>query len=168
MKETEKPEATMPNTRTGLFPNVGEGISPVTNEIAWANVDVPGTGNHASNALKRAGWDGKEPIASVIMTVDAGALKGSQWILRGGLGEVTLPLQRLQDDKTMKVTLDLSDLSKVKFPTVVNPTKGGANHSLWIDGVSLVTKLTFGATTLSEESAIKANSFMKSEGFSLR
>jgi hypothetical protein len=158
----------MPNPKTGMFPNVGEGITLVTNENAWANIEVPGTGNHASNALKRAGWDGRTPMASVIMTVDAGVLKGTQWILRGGLGEVTLPLQRIQEDKSMKVTLDLSDLSKVKFPTIVDPTKGGANHSLWIDGVSLVTKLTFGATTLSEESAIKANSFMKSEGFSLR
>ena len=168
LKGTEQPKATMPNSKTGMFPNVGEGVTSVTNENAWANVEIPGTGNHASNALKRAGWDGRTPMASVIMTVDAGVLKGTQWILRGGLGEVTLPLQRIQDDKSMKVTLDLSDLSKVKFPTIVDPTKGGANHSLWIDGVSLATRLTFGATTLTEESAIKANSFMKSEGFSLR
>jgi hypothetical protein len=107
-------------------------------------------------------------MAAVMMTVDATFLKGTQWILRGSLGEVTLPLQRIQDDKSLKVTLDLSDLSKAKFRTTVDPTKRGANHSNWIDGVTLATKLTFGATILTEQSAIKANSFMKSTGFSLR
>jgi hypothetical protein len=74
-----------------------------------------------SNALKRAGLDGRTPMAAVMMTVDGGVLKGTQWILRGGLGEVTLPLQTIQEDKTLKVTLDLSDLSKAKFPTTVDP-----------------------------------------------
>ena len=63
-------------------------------------------------------------MAAVMMTVDARVLKGTQWILRGGLGEITVPLQRIQEDKSLKVTLDLSDLSQAKFPTTVDPTKG--------------------------------------------
>ena len=155
-------------TRKDLFTGVGEGVTKITNEATWVNVEIPGTGAHASNALKRAGWDGRTPMAAVLMTVDARVLKGTQWILRGGLGEITVPLQRLQDDKSLKVTLDLSDLSQAKFPTTVDPTKGGANHSNWIDGATLATGLTFGATVLTEQSAIKTNSFMKSTGFSLR
>ena len=158
----------MPGSKKYMFTGVGEEVAKVTNDMSWANVEIPGTGAHASNALKRAGWDGRTPMAAVMTTVDGGVLKGTQWILRGGLGEVTLPLQRIQEDKSLKVTLDLSDLSKAKFPTTVDPTKGGGNHSNWIDGVTLATKLTFGATVLTEQSAIKANIFMKSTVFSLR
>jgi hypothetical protein len=158
----------MPGSKKDMFTGVGEEVTKITDDMSWANVEVPGTGVHASNALKRAGWDGRTPMAAVLMTVDARVLKGTQWILRGGLGEITVPLQRLQDDKSLKVTLDLSDLSQAKFPTTVDPTKGGANHSNWIDGATLATGLTFGATVLTEQSAIKTNSFMKSTGFSLR
>jgi hypothetical protein len=158
----------MPGSKKDMFTGVGEEVTKVTNDMSWANMEVPGTGALASNALKRAGWDGRTPMAAVMMTVEATVLKGTQWILRGSLEEVTLPLQRIQDDKSLKVTLDLSDLSKANFPTTVAPTKGGAHHSNWIDGVTLATKLTFGATVLTEQSAIKANSFMKSTGFSLR
>ena len=56
----------MPNPKTGMFPNVGEGITLVTNENAWANIEVPGTGNHASNALKRAGWDGRTATVTTV------------------------------------------------------------------------------------------------------
>ena len=111
--------------RKHLFTGVGEGVTKITNEATWANVEIQGTGAHASNALKRAGRDGKTPMAAVMMTADSTGLKGTQWILRGSLGEISVPLQRIQENKTMRVTLDLKDLSKVKFPTVVNPTTGG-------------------------------------------
>jgi hypothetical protein len=68
----------------------------------------------------------------------------------------------------MKVTLDMIDLSKAKYQLQWTPPKGGANHSNWMDGATLATDLTFGATVLTEQSAIKTNSFMKSTGFSLR
>ena len=154
--------------RKHLFTGVGEGVTKITNEATWANVEIPGTGAHASNALKRAGWDGKTPMAAVMMTADSTGLKGTQWILRGSLGEISVPLQRIQEDKTMRVTLDLRDLSKVKFPTVVTPTIVGTNHSDWIDGATVASALTMGATTLTESSAAKNSSFMKSTVFSLR
>ena len=154
--------------RKHLFTGVGKGVMKITKETTWVNVEIPGSGAHASNALKRARWDGKPPMAAVVMTADSTGLKGTQWILRGSLGEISVPLQRIQEDKTMRVTLDLKDLSKVKFPTVVNPTTGGANHSDWIDGATVASALTMGATTLTEASAVKNSSFMKSTGFSLR
>jgi hypothetical protein len=97
--------------RKPLFTGVGEGVTKITNEATWANVEIPGTRAHASNALKRAGWDGKTPMAAVMMTADSTGLKWTQWTLRGSLGEISVPLQRIQDDKTMRVTLDLKDLS---------------------------------------------------------
>ena len=64
--------------RKHLFTGVGEGVTKITNEATWANVEIPGTGAHASNALKRAGWDGKTPMAAVMMTADSTGLKGTQ------------------------------------------------------------------------------------------
>ena len=57
--------------RKDLFTGVGEGVTKITNEATWANVEIPGTGAHASNALKRAGWDGKTPMTAVMMTADS-------------------------------------------------------------------------------------------------
>ena len=144
----------MPGKRNP-FQGIGEGIIKVTCETAWANVEITGTGAHASNALKRAGWDAKTPMAAAMMTVDNSGIKGTEWILRGSLGDVVVPLQRVQEDKLMKATLNLNDLSKVKFPTVTNPTGGGPNHSVWMDGADVTTSLTFGGTSLTEESAIQ-------------
>ena len=150
------------------FQGIGEGITKVTCETAWANVEITGTGAHASNALKRAGWDAKTPMAAVMMTVSNGSIQGTEWILRGSLGDVVVPLQRVQEDKLMKATLNLNDLSKVKFPTVTNPTGGGPNHSMGMDGADVTTSLTSRGTSLTEESAIKSSDFMKNKGFSLR
>ena len=111
-----------------IFKGVGDEVARVTDDMAWANVEVPGTGTHTSNALRRAGWDGRTPMAAIQMTVDGNTLKGSQWILRGSLGEVTFPLQRIQSDKSLKVTIDLNDLSKVKFPQWTQPRGGGTTH----------------------------------------
>jgi hypothetical protein len=68
----------------------------------------------------------------------------------------------------MRVTLDLKDLSKVNFPMVVDPMWGEANHSDWIEGGNSGLSPNSGAMTLTEASAVKNSSFMKSTGFSLR
>ena len=130
--------------------------------------EIAGTGAHASNALKRAGWDAKTPMAAVMMTVSNGSIQGTEWILRGSLGDVVVPLQRVQEDKLMRAALNLNDLSKFKFPTVTHPTEGGPNHSVWMDGADVTTSLTFGGASLTEESAIKSSNFMKNKGLSLR
>ena len=135
------------------FQGIGEGITKVTCETAWANVEIAGTGAHASNALKRAGWDAKTPMAAVMMTVNNGSIQGTEWILRGSLGDVVVPLQRVQEDKLMKATLNLNDLSKIKFPMVTNPTGGGPNHSVWMEGADVTTSLTFGGTSLTPSRA---------------
>ena len=67
----------------------------------------------------------------------------------------------------MRVTLDLTDLSVFKFPTVVNPGRGAPNHSSWIDGAELTTSLNVGGTVMEDASSIKNSDFMKQNGFSL-
>ena len=49
------------------------------------------------------------------------------------MGEFDVPMKRLKDYNTMRVTLDLKDLGMVTFPTTVNPARWGSNHSNWID-----------------------------------
>ena len=61
LRGAEQPRSNMPSAKKDMFPGVGEGVTSVTNEMSWANVEIPETGNHASNALKRAGWDGRTP-----------------------------------------------------------------------------------------------------------
>ena len=64
------------------------------------------------------GWPGPEDaMAAVLISIDNTELKRTNWIFRVSLGEVSFPLQRLKEDKTMRVTIDLKDLSTVKFPT---------------------------------------------------
>ena len=70
------------------------------------------------------------PMAAIMMTVDNSGIKGTEWILRGSLGDVVVPLQRVQEAKLMKATLHLKQLAKVKFLTVTNPTGGGGPEFL--------------------------------------
>ena len=151
-----------------LFPDVGMGLANEIPEMAWANVEVTGTGPPVKNALKRGGWDGKTPIASVLISCEKGAVVGAEWLLRGTLNEVTVPMRRLSGDTKMSLILDLTDLSQFKFPTVTNQGTGAPNHSTWSNGEDYTTSLTVGGTVLSESSAIKGSDFMKNTGFSLR
>ena len=80
---------------------------------------MTGTGPPVKNALKRGGWDGRTPIAAVMVTVERGAVSGAEWLLRGALTEICVPMKRLSGDHKMALTLDLSDLSV--FPIVTNP-----------------------------------------------
>lgn len=73
------------------YQSLGEGVPKVTDTVARAIADVPGTGSHASNALKRAGWEGKTPIASILITVNNSRMAGSRWIFTGSLGKLDIP-----------------------------------------------------------------------------
>ena len=84
--------------KKNVFAGVGEDITPTEDSMVWANLEVPGTGAHVSGALERCGWDGKDPVATILITAEGGAIKGSQWMLRGSLGKIRLPMTRVQLD----------------------------------------------------------------------
>ena len=150
------------------FQEIGQGLIGEVPDLAWANVEVTGTGPPVKNALKRGGWDGKTPIATVVISVDKQTVSRAEWLLRGTLNEISVPMKRLSGDQKMALTLDLGDLSVFKFPTLTSPGVGAPNHSAWCNGEDLTTSLTVGGTTLTEASAIKNSDFMRQTGFSLR
>ena len=150
------------------FQDLGTGLLGEVPDSAWAHVEVTGTGPPVKNALKRCGWDGKLPIAAVLVTVEKGTVSGAEWLLRGTLNEISVPMKRISGDHKMAVTLNLGDLSDFKFPTASNPGTGAPNYSVWCNGEDMTTSLTVGGTTLTEASAIKSSPFMKDIGFSLR
>ena len=154
----------MSKTKTPLFEGVGDAIVPITSEQSWAHLEVPGKGDHISSALKRTGWDGRSPTLSVLITTELGAIKGSEYVMRGNLGLVPVPLRRVQDaekiDHSLVVNLDL--------PTLTSPAGGAPNHSVWEDGVNWVKSLTTGGVTYTDETDIRANQFMSESGFCLR
>ena len=152
----------MSKSKKPLFEGVGDAIVPVTSERAWAH----------PSALKRTGWDGKSPTLSVLITTELGAIKGTEYVMRGNLGLVSVPMKRVQDpekiDHTLVVNLDLTDLSKFKFPTITSPTLGAPNHSIWEDGLKWVKSLTTSGATYTDEADIRSNQFMAESGFCLR
>ena len=162
----------MSKSKKPLLEGVGDAIVPVTSERAWAHLEVPGRGDHISSALKRTGWDGKSPTLSVLITTELGAIKGTEYVMRGNLGLVSVPMKRVQDpekiDHTLVVNLDLTDLSKFKFPTITSPTLGAPNHSIWEDGLKWVKSLTTSGATYTDEADIRSNQFMAESGFCLR
>ena len=162
----------MPGQKKNAFEGVGNEVAVVDSSQAWANVEVPGTGNHIDSILKRAGCDGQDPVATVMITTEGGAIKGSQYMLRGSLGIISVPLKRVQGgestDHRLSCELDLRDLSYAEFPTSSIPAGGGPNHSVWQDGIDWVYSITVGGQKLTEDSAIRQTEFFKKKGFCLR
>ena len=141
----EEPEDLNLNTplrmapKKAAFASIGEGINESIDDSAWANVETAGLGTHMGRTLRRAGWNGKTPVASVVMTIENGKVMGSRWVLRGNLGKVKVPLRRVQEeDQHLKATIDLRELSQVTFPSLTNPAEGRANHSEWVDGADWI------------------------------
>ena len=123
------------------FPDVGIDLAEKIPEISWDNVEVTGTGPPLKNALKRGGWDGITPVASVMISYQHGKVAGTEWLLRGSLNEVSVPMRRISGDTKMFLTLNLTDLSKFSFPTATNPGTGAPNHSNWADDESKLKPL---------------------------
>ena len=101
-----------------------------------------------------------------MINTEGGAVKGANWALRGNLGKIRVPMRRLATN--LEVTLDLTDISGVRFPTMTNTSMGGANHSEWIDGISYVDSAKNAGVVVSDKSEIGEIPFMKDTGFSLR
>ena len=54
------------------FKGIGEGVTPVTCGKTWANIEIQGAGQANKNgnmALKMAGWNGRDPVASITMRI---------------------------------------------------------------------------------------------------
>ncbi len=59
------------------FQELGTGLLSEVPDSSWAHVEVTGTGPPVKNALKRGGWDGKLPIATVLVTGQSPEPSGS-------------------------------------------------------------------------------------------
>ena len=81
-----------------------------------------------------------------MITREGGAVQGSQYMLRGSLGIINVPLKRVQGGETadhrLSCELDLRDLSYAEFQTSSIPEGGGPNHSAWQDGIDWVYSIT--------------------------
>ena len=128
----------------------------------WSRTTVPG---QMSRFLEQVSTP-QTPTATIVVTTEGGVIKGANWALRGDLGKIRVPLRRLTPN--LEVTLDLSDLSGVKFPTMTNTSTGGANHSEWIEGISCVDSAKNAGALITDKSEIAEIPFMKDTGFSLR
>ena len=76
---------------------------------------------------------------------------GTQWYIRGNLGELAFPLRRIQDPQDWEpliARIDLSDLLRFGFPELPPSSSKTPNYSHWIDGTTITTSLTCGSTSL--------------------
>ena len=79
----------------------------------WANVELgAGQANKNGNrALKMAGWNRRDLVASITMRIGKQEVIGMQGTVRGNLGELTVPLRRIQDPQDWEPLTDGIDLS---------------------------------------------------------
>ena len=124
-----------------------------------------GKGAHLDAALRRFGWNGSSPVATCLTTTE----EGSEWILRGNLGSIKMPLRRVQDptkpNNNMVGCLVLTDLSRFQFPTGKVPQSGVKNNSDWLIGTDFLTLLEYNGRKVTEESGIRADPFISERGF---
>ena len=127
---------------------------------------VRGQGLEVKAKLKECGIKEGEAAAAVLMKVEQGKVRGSQWVLMGGLKPVQLPTHHLGGERSKKVTLDLGDLSKFTFPGDSDPRKT-CNRSNWIPAHQLTTKITINKRELTDPKDIEEDEVM-TQGFMVR
>ena len=103
----------------------------------WASLTVNGTGIQVTQELRRQGAEASDPCAVIIIPIENGQVKGSRWTVSGNLGEVKFETHRVGEDRNKNVFLDLSDLTRFKFPGDDDQRVWG-NLSEWEDGLTLV------------------------------
>ena len=95
--------------------------NPLT-KATLSSLHVRGSGVQVDDALARKGWEGEEPVLSVVITSDpvSGNIKGSRYETRGALADV---VQFKAKDlwsiakQGVEVSLKFEDLSILKWST---------------------------------------------------
>ena len=86
-------------------------MTPVTCWTTWANLELgAGQANKNGNrALKMAGWNRRDPVASITMRIGKQEVIGTQGTVRGNLYELTFPLRRIQDPQDWETLVASTD-----------------------------------------------------------
>ena len=117
---------------------------------------VRGGGVHVSDALRRHQWDGQQPYATTIITVDptSGAIRGARWETRGNLGSVSFNAKDLfaGADPACTITLDFPDLGVLTWISEGDTR----NQSTWMDSSEWTTIIRKGEDVLSTEEEVTA------------
>ena len=128
---------------------------------------VRGSGSDIKAKLEACGVAGGEVCAAIIISAEAGKVKGSRWALIGNMGMVDVSTHRLDGARGVVVTVDLTDLTKFTFPGMTDP-RNGSNRSDWIDGVTLANKMITETETITDKNTIINMDYFDNGGFSLR
>ena len=128
---------------------------------------VKGSGSDIKAKLEACGVAGGEVCAAIIISAEAGKVKGSRWALIGNMGMVDVSTHRLDGARGVVVTVDLTDLTKFTFPGMTDP-RNGSNRSDWIDGATLATKMITEEETITDKNTIINMDYFDKGGFSLR
>ena len=101
---------------------------------------VRGSGSDIKAKLEACGATGGEVCAAIIISVEAGKVKGSRWTLVGDMGMVDVSTHRLDGARGVIVTVDLTDMTKFIFPGVTDP-RNGSNRSEVMESITLANKM---------------------------
>ena len=131
-----------------LFANRGR-LSP----LLMGRLLVRGGGVQIDDALKRHGWDGKEPVVTSVATikVGTGVVRGMRFKMRGGLDPIKFPAKDLWVGARpdVNVALQFDNLGSL---TWLNTSQDHRNQTAWVDSDQLgMTFTKTDGTTLSTE-----------------
>jgi hypothetical protein len=128
---------------------------------------VRGSGSDIKAKLEACGATGGEVCAAIIISVEAGKVKGSKWTLVGDMGMVDVSTHRLDGARGVIVTVDLTDMTKFTFPGVTDP-RNGSNRSDWIESVTLANKMITENETVTDKHTLTNMDYFTDGRFSLR
>jgi hypothetical protein len=98
---------------------------------------VRGGGTQVYDALKRTGWDGKEPIAATVVTVDPadGTIRGLRHETRGSLEGIKFNAKDLfaEADAGITVNMRFPDLATL---TWISTGDSSRNQTAWVESSS--------------------------------
>jgi hypothetical protein len=129
---------------------------------------VEGSGTAIKEKLEACGAEEGELCAAMVISVQGGKVKGSQWTLLGDLGLVEISTHQLDGARGVIVTVDLIDMSKFVFPADTDP-RTGANRSEWVEGCTLAVKfVTEDNNVITDKNTLTNTDYFTNGGFSLR
>ena len=87
-------------------------VSPDT----WSKLSIRGGGSHIDDALKKWGWNGSDPVAVPVISVEPRSKKilGSRWELRGLISKRGLKASSIWpdiEDSNLSVCWDIKGIS---------------------------------------------------------